>query len=90
MNGEEVTCDWQDNSPNNTGFQLQFKKILKGKGKKNQTWENVVPTAGANDETQVPTLTEGKYDLRLFAFNPTNTSDYSNVVRVTTTSGGGR
>ena len=89
VNGEEVTCDWQDNSPNNTGFQLQFKKILKGKGKKNQTWGNVVPTAGENDETQVPTLTEGKYDLRLFAFNPTNTSDYSNVVRVTTTSGGG-
>ena len=88
-NGEEVTCTWVDNSTNNTGFQLQFKKILKGKAKKNATWEDVDPTAGANDETQVPILTEGKYDLRVFAFDDTRTSDYSNVVRVTTTSGGG-
>ena len=89
VNGEEVTCTWVDNSTNNTGFQLQFKKILKGKAKKNQTWENVVPTVGENVVTQGPTLTEGKYDLRLYAYSATNTSDYSNVVRVTTTSGGG-
>ena len=88
-NGEEVTCTWQDNSTNNTGFQLQFKKILKGKAKKNAPWENAVPTAGADDELQVSILTEGKYDLRLYAYSATNTSDYSNVVRVTTTSGGG-
>ena len=90
VNGEEVTCNWVDNSTNNTGFQLQFKKILKGKAKKNATWKDVVPTAGENDTTQVSTLTEGKYDLRLYAYSATNTSDYSNVVRVTTTSGGGR
>ena len=89
VNGEEVTCTWVDNSTNNTGFQFQFKKILKGKAKKNETWEDAVPTAGADDELQVSTLTEGKYDLRVFAFNATHTSDYSNVVRVTTTSGGG-
>ena len=88
-NGEEVTCNWQDTSTNNTGFQLQHKKILKGKAKKNATWENVVPTVGENVVTQVPILTEGKYDLRLYAYSATNTSDYSNVVRVTTTSGGG-
>ena len=88
-NGEEVTCTWQDNSTNNTGFQLQHKKILKGRAKKNEIWEDDVPTAGANDEMQVSILTEGKYDLRLYAFSATNTSDYSNVVRVTTTSGDG-
>ncbi len=91
VNGTEVAATWTSNSDNETGFQPQYKKVVKGRGNKNASWQDVTPAAAENATGQTFPLPEGKYDLRVFAFNSATgrQSDPSNVVRVTTTGGGG-
>ena len=81
-----VTATWGDEANNDTGCQVQCKKV-KGQGKKN--WENISPTAPANATSQVFSLAAGEYDCRVYAYNATNSSGYSNLDRATTSDGGG-
>ena len=90
-NGLDVTATWAHASNNQTGFQVQRKKVVKGKGKKNVTWENIVPTALANATSQVFSLAAGTYDCRVYAFNDNTgrSSDNSTLDRVETSDSGG-